>query len=389
MKILIYIEPHPIRNNLLEYSNVAKVFADMLLQADSNNLPSYELKIFCNPLIYDKLIDKRSSKILNSFLFKPNDETWNRILAFYDKWDEAAIKTWSDLYKGIGPASFFYEEIIRDLVKLNNFDTIITWGQNGAVKNISKDLPLNHVIMELGPFRSPICNTIQMQVRNVYGNYENIDLKKIPDRINTINKMHKIYESFSNLLSFKIKILNYFLQKNIGKNILIPLQLRDDSNIVNDSEYDSMLDFLEELLPQLKKYTIYIKPHPNYKSRSVNRKDHTACNKYCKQFRNVFWMDQFKLSKYNNQIVNGFDFILSVNSSIIYDGIIANKRVVVFGKSRIFNSIQESSFKFKGLRKYEKFFSGDVETSKVVFFDKDIIFNIENFMNLMNAIKVK
>jgi hypothetical protein len=123
------------------------------------------------------------------------------------------------------------------------------------------------------------------------------------------------------------------IYRNIGRNVLIPLQFRDDPNVILGSEYRTMLAFLRQVVPILLKggYVVYILPHPSAKARCLNRADHAAASAYCKSFKNVVWLADIDRRKDYLSLLKKMDVVVTINSRSGFDAMVMGKPVIPLG----------------------------------------------------------
>lgn len=337
MKILVYIEPHPIRENPLEFLQVATKFARMVDANEQFASDNSGLRIFCNPPIYNTLLKFGFRAETLACLIKPDNKTWKEVLTYFGDWNEDGIEQWRNLIAGKGRISRYYEELLKKLVRKYDFDHIVTWGNNGAVKNISMEFALRHTVIELGAFRKPIGSSIQAASLNSKGNYVQYESHDVPEALVSSDYLIKKYKSFLKVFSLRIKFFACVMRFKKKRTVLIPLQLMDDANVVFYSKYKSMENFLQTLLPHLKKYRVFVKPHPSHKVRQINSDDHKLCKQLIGKFDNVSWLSIFKSSKHNPQLIGLFDKVIGINSSLLFEGVILDKKVLYFGDCNFFD----------------------------------------------------
>lgn len=384
MNLLIYIELHPIRNSLIEFSEVAKKFVRMLDAHEQITGDKRNVKIFCNPDIYSILVKSGIKAETLACLIKPHYNEWQDTLKYFGDWNAKDIERWKKLIKGVGHITRYYEKILRNLVRQHDFHQIVTWGHNGAVKNICMELNLKHTVMELGPFREPISNSIQVEILNVNGDYVSYNPRNLPSGLSSSNYLIERYKSFRKPFSLNIKWFEHKIRSSKKRTVLIPLQLMDDANIVINSKYKSMEHFLNDVLPYLNKYRVFVKPHPYFKRRQINLNDHNHCKKLVKKFNNVLWLGQFKSSRYNPSLIGLFDKIIGINSSLLFEGVVLDKKVYYLGDSNMLGSqAPVADLKRKCGNHYK--IAKNRSQKEVLIFEETIIFEYKNFLSLMST----
>lgn len=344
MKILFYLEPHPIRERYESFSwigkEVAKMLQDKYVHTQFNkkkNLVDMRILVsrYYSPLL------KQFPKIKPSFIGLTQEEN-NSLSYFYDDWNEKSISVWKDLMRGEGEVSNFYTKILSRIKNETfDFDVIIYWSTNGAVKLFAQDENIKSISMELGCTRTPFFESIYMDFSGVNGNaitrQLEIDLVpayKIEDIVSKIPYSLSGGKESDGRFNIINSVYSEDIYKDISKNILIPMQLDDDSNVLMFSKYENMLEFLKEILPKLTEagYRCFIKPHPGAKGRKFTQIGHDKCEEYCLDFKkNVYWIDDIDNSVDYLALINKMYAIVTVNSSVGFEALLLNKIVVTMG----------------------------------------------------------
>ncbi|WP_297443799.1 hypothetical protein [Sulfurimonas sp.] len=343
MKVLFYLEPHPIRERYESFSwigkEVCKMLQDKYVHTQFNKKKTLLDMRIMTSRHYAPLM-KEFPKIRKAFIGLTSKEN-DSLSYFYDDWNQQSIAIWKELMHGEGEVSKFYNDILSR-VKNNvfDFDVIIYWSTNGAVKKFALDHNVQSISMELGCTRIPFFESVYMDFLGVNGNAitRKLDIKLLPDC-----DIDEIIENLPfNLAGNKGKdgkhnvLKTSFIEeiyKNPLKNILIPMQLDDDSNILMFSKYANMLEFLEEVLPPLinKGYRCFIKPHPGAKSRKLTELGHKTCEDYCSDLKNVFWVDDIDNKRDYLSLLNKMTAVVTVNSSVGFEALLLKKVVVTMG----------------------------------------------------------
>ncbi len=288
MKILFYLEIHPIRNSYSSFTWVGKQIINMLRK---QYLSQHHAKIDYDDIRivvsrhYQELIDNNQD-LKTIFLGLTKEE--NDRLSFYMRdWnsDVQAINNWTSLMQGTGEVSEFYKSILDRIYQNTfSFDVVVNWSTNGAIRDFCRERGLSNVSMELGCVREPIINTVCFDACGVNGNsvIKNLDFNAIDeDELIDIKTIMPIKTKHDMSLDSLFRPINCsasdVLYSSFGKNVLIPLQLKDDSNRIIFSRFHGMYGFLREIIPQLLDagYTCIVKPHPMANAsaaREVNKK---------------------------------------------------------------------------------------------------------------------
>ena len=348
MKILFYAEPHPIRQSHTNHFWIVSKFLDMLEDEFINKKylhNNVSVRIVASRGLHAKIQQEKDVEVHKHFLIGLTQEENNHILQNFDtSWDDVSIDIWNQLMSGEGEVSLFYEKIINRIHKtVFDFDVIVYWGTNGAVRNFAKKNNIPAIAMELGCTRKPLFDSLYFDFMGVNGSaYTNkIDIESMQDCL-TLEEIKEVIPFTTKYAMQRDALYTPLATKhrktiyeNIGKNILIPLQLADDANILQYSKYSSMKQFLEEILPVLTGhgFVCYVKPHPGNIYREYNMQDHKEAEEYCKNFSNVIWIDDVTNEVEYHSLLMKMDAVVVVNSSVGFEAMCFGKIVVQMGKS--------------------------------------------------------
>ncbi|HFU74889.1 MAG TPA: hypothetical protein ENK66_01450 [Arcobacter sp.] len=347
MKILFYLEPHFIRESSTQFTWIAKEIVKMYeneFLLKKHNKSQHRLKMLVSRHVNNVLRNDLPVSSFKNLLLGIESKDNDFIDQNYNiKWDEEAIDCWKDLLTGQGSITNFYVTLLEKAYREYPFDLIVYWGTNGAVKKFSNTYSIPSISMELGPTRNPFFETLYFDFIGVNGNaYTNqVDLEEFEslysiDEIQSILPIsmpnEKELDAMFNVLDIDISNMIY---GNLGKNVLIPLQLLDDTNIILYTKYQSMFEFLSDVLPKLleKGYICYIKPHPGNVYREINKLDHEKCENFCQKQDSVYWLDNFDNANNLLNLYSKMDYIVVLNSSVGFENMLLKNVVIPLGKS--------------------------------------------------------
>lgn len=347
MNILFYLEPHYIRESSTNYlwiaREVIKMYQDEFM-LKKNNKSKHTLKMsvsrHANNTLREEFEPEAYKNLFIGLTREENDYIDNNYIS---EWNDESVELWSNLLSGKGEISKFYFKLLERIYLEYKFDVIVYWSTNGSVKMFSNTYSIPSVAMELGPTRLPYFETLYFDFQGVNGNSYtnniNLDLITYKYTIEEIKSIlpffmphNKTLDSLHDVLELDVSSVIY---NNLGRNILIPLQLKDDSNIILFSKYNSMEEFLQDILPKLLNagYICYIKPHPGNVHRQINIDDHLICKSYCESLENIYWLDEFDNTKNLINLYSKMDYTVLVNSSVGFENLLLNKVVIPLGKS--------------------------------------------------------
>lgn len=332
-KFLFYFEPHPIRNQFIEFTGVVDYWKNFFL-TDSG----HQMMLFANQPTLVAIL-QRYPELRRNFIY-PSDEDNEFIEAQAGEWDSDAIMKWQQIMDGKGDTFNRYCTLIKNLHKEFPFDYIINWGTNKAVKQTAKELKAGFVNMELGCCRLPFCNTLVadpwgVNGSSVFSQSDITDFETITGRDKDSDLFNYGRENISEIYSSHFTLAPSSLRTIIGKEKIafIPLQLYDDANLIQYSPYNEVINVLQDILPKLseKGYFCIIKEHPASCFRKGSDDANQKAKKYASQFDNVLWV-----GKEYKQVSNIFWFhisevIITVNSSTGFESLFYDKPLIVLG----------------------------------------------------------
>lgn len=341
MNILFYLEPHPIRERSESFNWIGRAVIKMIEDHFfAGRTQSAEIKILASREARKKLLEEfPGCKCL--LKLRPDDEEfindWNA------PWNNNSITIWRQIMRGEGKISARYQAILEHIkYSVFDFQYLVYWGSNGAVQTFAKEHRVVPIAMEQGVTRTPFIESICMDPLGVNGNsfpplsqLDKISPLPLPilqrcalADITDDQKFDALYRPLSTKHAEVI-------MAGIGRNILIPLQLDDDANILEHSDVNNMLDFLNQVVPPLAKagYRCLVKPHPGASLRAYNAKRHDACRAFVLQQRKAFWIDGIDNRVDYLSLIAKSEAVVVVNSSLGFEAMLMGCPVVPFGKA--------------------------------------------------------
>lgn len=345
MKILYYIEPHPIRNGYMEFLWIAREILAMIERScpwNSKSEQGFEIKIHGNPHVIRSLVQMKPW--MRSYLLdweecpgKAELESW------FMPWGEEAIGVWKDLMTGAGEISGYYKSNLDSVRNRYDFDVLVHWGTNGAVENFCNAERILKISMESGYLRLPFMDSVVFDPRGVNGNSSicEVDMDLLcsltePRDADYDLRLIGCNNASTGPLSQRFELIRSVHSPELykdGKIALIALQLRDDSNMILFSEFGSSVDFLRQVLPPLLEqgYRCVIKPHPAAGFREINRKDHESAAEYVAGFEAAIWCDDVRAPSQQVALLERADLVVTTNSSLGFEATLLDKKVCLEG----------------------------------------------------------
>lgn len=338
MKVLFYVEPHPIRDTLVHFKDIGKRFLPLL-----NWTGSVDARLYANQRTLDALAEDLSAQQKDRIIH-PTAEEEQLFSSFLADWSLEGIPNWLDLMAG-GEVAEQYLNVLRRIYRYFPFDVIVHWGENGAVTRFMDERPVRRVAMELGCARLPFVNSVVMDPFGTNGSAV-VPRLTVADIQQVVNgrrmSAEEAFAVFSERLSPK-SYESWFapLGRNIshqllsaGKSVFLPLQLHDDANLLRFSKYETVAEVVLDVVPKLVEhgYTVIVKPHPASKYRQHSQLANDMARAALRPWgSHVVWCDDQDTSYNNIQLMQLADFVVTVNSSVGFEALYFDKPVVVLG----------------------------------------------------------
>jgi Capsule polysaccharide biosynthesis protein len=347
MKILVYLEPHPIRNRFESFGFIGKRFITMLRDEYLGHRNSGSEPVEVRMLLsrhYSPLRD--ANKDMAPMFLSMTQEENDAITARMRDWnnDPESVNQWVQLMKGEGEVSALYESILRRVHDdVFPFDVVVNWSTNGAVRRFCESRGLDAVSMEMGCTRPPVYDSAYVDAMGVNGSAisRHVDLSCVrpldPDLLRAMLPTRcgggQAWDAAHNLIVSRHARDIY---RDVDRNVLIPLQLKDDSNCILFSDYGSMLELLQDVLPKLRAagYRVFVKPHPAARDRAMNKADHEACAALVAEIDDgVYWLDDIRQQEDYLALLQKMHAVVTINSSTGFEAMVCGRLVIPLGEA--------------------------------------------------------
>lgn len=346
ISILFWSEPNPFRNSYTEHLHVARTLLPALVK--TMNSGDTLLRLFSNNDMIDRLIIDLPESI--SVLQRPTNDEAHAIASLFGLWNDTTIGNWLNLVRGEGDITAIYVKILERLHAEQPIDVIMTWSENGAVRNFAKTHGIPVLFGELGPTRAPFPQTMyfdpegtnghaayRRQIRAMIEAAEPDSFLPAATWLVTNERGNLRQETEASLVDIGLtyrpedaKILPdqpYFY---------VPLQLADDLNTLLHSDFSGPVDFLRHVseLAQKGGYAMVVKGHPGVKERPYNMR---------REIEALDWLEQNvpealilprdcgpNLSAY---AMANAAYTVSINSSVGFESMILGVPPLVLGQA--------------------------------------------------------
>lgn len=337
MRLLVYVEPHPIRDAATHFVDVARRFLPLLAARGG-----LDVRMFANAATLDLLGD--AGRPVAARLIRTTAVEEEVLAGHLVPWEERGIAVWRDLMAGRGEVTEDHLRLLRRVWSRFPFDAIVHWGENGAVARFAAERGLLRIAMELGCTRSPFMESLVADPFGTNGaavvpRLSVAELRDVVDGcpMSAGEALHAyVRTADGGLAARRFAPLPGTLAERLsrtGRIAFLPLQLFDDANLLRFSPFDTVADVVLHAVPPLVEagYTVLVKPHPA----SARRPGSVAANEVARArlapwAAGVVWCEP-EVADDNARLIELADLVVTVNSSVGFEALYFDKPVVVLG----------------------------------------------------------
>lgn len=341
MKILVYIEPHPIRNYHEEFRDVGKMIVQALVRTGRGG--RFDFRFFSNNIVADDIVAAIPTASLH--VIRPTLEESTVMSEFDRTWNKPAIEEWLRLVRGDGSVSLTYTQMLERIHDEFPFDVIVMWSENGAVRSFGAARNMPVVNLEYGPTRSPLHKTFYMDAKGTNGNASVLNVSDEllasldplpPETWIAAQAGQGVDEDQVGLLDAGNTLRSQGADQLVpsAPYVFVPLQLADDLNTLVHSPFASPEEFLRAILPLYTRagYRVVVKGHPGAAGRPYNLAREAEALLYARSFgENVVVVPrELPFASSINLIVQS-SLVATINSSVGFEAILLGKKTALFG----------------------------------------------------------
>jgi hypothetical protein len=341
MRVLIYVEPHPIRGSQTIFKDIARDFLPLL----AGSTPDFDVRMYSTSTLVGALGTEALAGVEKRLIrATPAEEAL--FAGRLCDWETEGIPAWLSLMAG-GEVADDYVGVLRRVWSVFPYDIIVHWGENGAVTRFIEERPVTRIAMELGCTRAPFLRSVVMDPFGTNGSaivprLSVDDLRGIVGD-NPMTAAEALYGYSANVEALPYE--QQFLPLDGGdwstrilgtsqKIAFLPLQLHDDANLLRFSKYETVEDVVLDVVPKLAAagYLTVIKTHPDAKSRAQSHLAFSLARSALQPWADdVVWLDASKTVYNNAQLAALADLVVTVNSSVGFESLYFDKVVSVLG----------------------------------------------------------
>ncbi|WP_262027451.1 hypothetical protein [Microvirga sp. Mcv34] len=344
MRILLYLDPYPIRGSMVTQRQVAYKFARMFDVA--GQVPdNCDYRLYSNYDVLAATIAKYPR--VKDICLMPLETEQALFQQNLFPWLERGMQEWVALAKGEGLADQ-YCEILADIHARFPFDLVVHWGANGAVARFCDKNGLRRVAMEWGCTHKPYVSTIVFDPNGVRGNASPsvVDFADIHETVGgkgssaALDLMTYGEPGGANLYEAQFQYEPTFTEQITGMAsgrpiAFLPLPAHDDANLLLHSDFLSPTEVIDHLLPQLTEagYFCFVKPHPAMLAHPGGGAELFRVHRSVYKHPNAFCIDPQAWGAESRRFLAVSDLVVTVNSSMGFEAMLHDKPVCVLGKA--------------------------------------------------------
>lgn len=339
MKVLMYIEPHPVRDSYEEFSGIGRFLVESMLAY--KNAEDFELRVFSNNSVIDIL--NLAIPSAGFICERPTGVESKHLESYKSAWREDTIQTWVDLTNGVGEVAHFYYSILQRIYSNFEFDAVVLWSENGAVRTFCRENGIIALHGELGPTRTPFQETMYFDPSGTNGNaaarsapLPNLDVRDLPPAtwLGMKSREENNPEGIGIIDTPYTAVIDALALQVQHPYVYIPLQLADDLNTIKNSSFKGPKDFLEKILPKFlaQGLNIVIKPHPGSIHRPYNLIEETKALSYAKSLgEGICILNRSTTITRALRLISQATYVCTINSSVGYEALLLGKTPIVLG----------------------------------------------------------
>ncbi len=348
MRILIYIEPFPLRQTMDQHREYAAAFARMLVsETTADRLSEFDIRIYGNR---DTLAYAQEQALAaKRFLLHPESAEQDQFRTSLTEWPNKGLRTWTNLLKGVGEVTQKYEQILEQIHKRFAFDVVVTLGDNGAAKAFAASADLDHLVLDTS-FESP--SLFEATVFDPAGTGGLSALSQI--NVSSVRSMvgKEAWTSTLDQPCLPGLDANKFRAERIGpidftgqdRNLrrgdaraaMLCLQNYDDPLFAAHSKFASPLDMIDACLPELCDNNVLSIVRPP-RGGSGGHGQHEAIEEVRKRVATfgdkAIWMDRQSERVSDTRLFTLCDVIVTTNGAAGLEAILFDKQVCVLGNA--------------------------------------------------------
>lgn len=340
-KVLVYLEPHPVRNTYVEFRFAVPFLLPSLAAAAERG--EIDFRVFSNVHCVDSIA--KSFPQYAKWLLRPTEQQGKTIASYEGEWNHKSVSVRTDLINGVGNVTQVYLGLLEELYRGFRFDTILCWSDNGAIGRFVKgNDTVSACYVELGPTRPPFQETVYLDPCGTNGAAAILgaDLGQLPEcdivpATTWPALLNRNDPKSIGILDALCTLGEHNKDVRLPKRyVYIPMQLADDINTLCHSPFETPLNFLQEVLPRFvdQGLSVVIKGHPAAPSRVYNLVHETRALQFAASFGDkVTILNRSAPATTSLFAIGQAAYVCTINSSVGFEALLCGKQVFTTGNA--------------------------------------------------------
>ncbi len=348
MRILIYIEPFPLRQTMDHYRKYAAAFARMLLsETTAHRLSEFDIRIYANR---DTLAYAQERALAaKRFMLNPESAEQDQFRTSLTEWPNQGLRTWTNLLKGVGEVTQQYQQIFERIHQRFAFDAVVTLGDNGAAKAFAASANLDHLVLDTSFENQSLFKAVVFDPTGTGGfsALSQINVSTVKSMVGKEAWTAPLDQSCLPGLDadqFRAECIgpidftgqDRILRRGDTRAALVCLQNYDDPLFAAHSKFASPLEMIEACLPELCDNNILsvIRP-PRGGVSSLGQSEAIAeVRKRVERYGDkAIWLDRQSERVSDTRLFTLCDLIVTTNDAAGLEGVLFDKQVCVLGSA--------------------------------------------------------
>lgn len=346
MRILIYIEPFPVRQIMDHYRDYAAAFAKMLLSDNAaDRLHEFDIRLYANRETLAHV--QEEALAAKRYFLWPESQEQDQFRQSLTEWGVKGVRTWTSLLTGHGDVTANYQHIFEQIHTRFPFDVVITIGENGAAKAFAEAADLDHLVLDFSfgkpcLFDAAILDPLGAGGASLLAHVNISTVKSIVGKeawpAELDQSCAKAFSSTdlrrdsSGPIDFTGQ--DRILRRGNGRAALVCLQNFDDPLFRAHSKFDSPAHMLETCLPELADSGILTLVRPP-RGGSTGPGQAEAINEAMLTLEafsdQAVWLDHASEQVSDARLYTLCDLVVTANGSCGFEAALFDKQICILG----------------------------------------------------------
>lgn len=342
--ILIWVEPHPIRNLFDAFTRSVVFLADALQAGFGGRV---NVRLSASEMAKGPILALRPS--LERAIVDLTDAENAAVRANFTEWQDEAIADWLAIVRGERRSAALYDlydGILERILAAHEVDLILIWSDNGLVRNVAARHGIPVLSGELGPTRTAFGETFYIDPVGTNGLAAIRDFPMalvadepvLPPQTWPAMARASVSGNHASDVPGVLELERYGGKPEVrpaGPYAFVPLQLADDLNTLLHSPFRSPLAFLQHVVPLCRAagLEVVVKGHPGVAGgqRPQNLVAEHEALVYAAGVEGVHILPRGTPADVTMPLVGNAAIVLTINSSMGFEAVLLGRAVATFG----------------------------------------------------------